>query len=275
MPDDGADGRDHHPGRRRRRLVPVRPRGQAQVLLQLLRHRVLHRRPPTSPSPPASTRCGWSSPTTAAGWARAATSRCTTTARPSARAESSRPSRWPSPPTRPATSAPTPARRRHPTTARTATSSPARSTGCSIDIGEDSHDHLHHRRGQAQHRDGAAVTLAIPSAPAGSAPRSARRTPRASLARRPRRVRGTSAVTSSPAPASGPGAPPPPGRRVASEMTKASVSALITSDCSAISRADRPLRGGEPRCQRRAFADVAQRRHHALDQPLARIHHRS
>ena len=36
----------------------------------------------------ASTRCGWSSPTTAAGWPRAATSRCTTTARPSARAAS-------------------------------------------------------------------------------------------------------------------------------------------------------------------------------------------
>ena len=39
---------------------------------------------PTSRSRPASTRCAWSSPTTAAGWPRAATSPSTTTATPSA-----------------------------------------------------------------------------------------------------------------------------------------------------------------------------------------------
>ena len=42
------------------------------------------------PIPPASTRCGWSSPTTAADSARAATSPCTTTARPWAPDESNR-----------------------------------------------------------------------------------------------------------------------------------------------------------------------------------------
>ena len=52
------------------------------------------------------------------------------------------------------------------------------------------------------------------SAPAGSAAQSARRTHRALPARRRRRVPGTGTVRSSPAPASGPGAPPTWGRRV-------------------------------------------------------------
>ena len=49
--------------------------------------------PPTRRSPPATTRCAWSSPTTAADWPRAATSPCTTTASRSARAGSSTPIR--------------------------------------------------------------------------------------------------------------------------------------------------------------------------------------
>ncbi len=48
----------------------------------------------------------------------------------SAAAGSRRPFRWATPPTRPATSAPTPDRRRRRTTAPPATGSPARSTGC-------------------------------------------------------------------------------------------------------------------------------------------------
>ena len=134
--------RHHHPGRQRRRLVAVRARGQAEVLLQLLRHRALHHQPPTSRSPPASTRCGWSSPTTAAVWPRVATSRCTTTARPSARAASSRPCRWGTRPTRPAMSAPTPGRRRHRTTGRRATAFTGEIEWVQLDIGEDGHDHL-------------------------------------------------------------------------------------------------------------------------------------
>ena len=51
-------------------------------------------------------------------------------------------SRWRSPPTRPATSAPTPAHRPHRTMARQATSSPATIDWVQLDIGEDSHDHL-------------------------------------------------------------------------------------------------------------------------------------
>ena len=60
---------------------------------------------------PASTRCGWSSPTTAAGSARAARSRSSSTGARSARAASTRPSRCSSRPTRRPTSAAT-ARRR-------------------------------------------------------------------------------------------------------------------------------------------------------------------
>ena len=127
----GCQRRDRHPGWQRRRLVAVRARGQAEVLLQLLRHRALHHQRRRSRSRRASIRCGWSSNTTAAGWPRAATSRSTTTAKPSATAGSSRRSRWGTPPTRPATSAPTPARRRHRTTGRPATASPVRSSGCS------------------------------------------------------------------------------------------------------------------------------------------------
>ena len=50
VPESGCDRRHRHPGRQRRRLDAVRPRGQAQVLLQLLRHQALHghRRQPDS-----------------------------------------------------------------------------------------------------------------------------------------------------------------------------------------------------------------------------------
>jgi hypothetical protein len=83
------------------------------------------------PIPRAPTRCGWSSPTTAAGSARAAASCCSWTARRSARAGSAPPRRWSSLPTIPATSAwrAGPWCRR--TTGRAATSSPARCTGSS------------------------------------------------------------------------------------------------------------------------------------------------
>ena len=65
--------RDHRPGRPLRRLGPLRPRRQAGLLLQPARRPAVqdlrrHRR-----SRPATTRCGWSSPTTAAASARAAT----------------------------------------------------------------------------------------------------------------------------------------------------------------------------------------------------------
>ena len=78
---DGADrrarraarGRDHRPGRRVRRLEPLPARGQAGLLLQLLRPPAASRSTATGRSRPASTRCAWSSPTTAAASARAAT----------------------------------------------------------------------------------------------------------------------------------------------------------------------------------------------------------
>ena len=46
--------------------------GKAEVRLQLPRHRRVHDRGATRRSRPATTRCGWSSPTTAAAWPRAA-----------------------------------------------------------------------------------------------------------------------------------------------------------------------------------------------------------
>ncbi len=122
--------------------TPVRERGQAEVLLQLLRHRVLLRH--GRRAHPSRRSRGADGVRLRRRRARQGRKRhaATTTERRSAVDESSRPSRWPSRQTKPATSAPTPARRRHPTTALMATSSPARSTGCIIDIGEDSHDHL-------------------------------------------------------------------------------------------------------------------------------------
>src|SRR5829696_941190 len=80
----------------------------------------------TGRSRQASTRCGWSSATTAAGSARAATSCCSWTARRSARAGSGRPRRWSSRPTTPATSAWRAAPWCRRTTGRAATSSAAR-----------------------------------------------------------------------------------------------------------------------------------------------------
>ena len=76
--------------------------------------------------PPATTRCGWSSSTTAAASPRAAPSRSTSTASRWARAASSGRCRWPSPPTRPAMSARRPGRRCRRTTGRRATPSAAR-----------------------------------------------------------------------------------------------------------------------------------------------------
>ena len=66
-------GRDRRPGRRVRRLEPVRQGRQAEVLLQPLRRPALPRRGRRRRSRRARTRCAWSSPTTAAGSARAAT----------------------------------------------------------------------------------------------------------------------------------------------------------------------------------------------------------
>ena len=67
VPDDGARRRDHRSGRRIRRVESLRPRGQARVLLQPLRAAALQDLRRGARSPPASTRCAWSSPTTAAG----------------------------------------------------------------------------------------------------------------------------------------------------------------------------------------------------------------
>ena len=67
-------GRDRRPGRRVRRLEPV-PQGRpAGLLLQPVRPAALQGRRRRRRSRPASTRCGWSSPTTAAASARAAPS---------------------------------------------------------------------------------------------------------------------------------------------------------------------------------------------------------
>ena len=65
-------GRHRRPGRQHQRLEPLREGRQAEVLLQLLRHHRDVRRRRHSRSRPASTRCGWSSSTTAAAWPRAA-----------------------------------------------------------------------------------------------------------------------------------------------------------------------------------------------------------
>ena len=79
---------------------------QADVLLQPARPAAVQDRRRRSRSRPASTRCGWSSPTTAAAWPRAATVTPLHRRRPrSATDASTRRCRWSSPPTRPPTSA--------------------------------------------------------------------------------------------------------------------------------------------------------------------------
>ena len=113
-----GDGRDRSPGRRRvrghrragrrvRRLEPLRPRRQAGLLLQPLRAPAVQDLRRRGASPPASIRSAWSSPTTAAGSARAGRTRSTSTARRSPRAGPTRPSRCSSRPTRRSTSAAT------------------------------------------------------------------------------------------------------------------------------------------------------------------------
>ena len=72
-PRGGRRRRDHLPGRRLRRLRALRERRKAGVLLQPLRPAAVQGLRRETRSPPASTRCGWSSPTTAAGSGRAAT----------------------------------------------------------------------------------------------------------------------------------------------------------------------------------------------------------
>ena len=103
VPDGGARGGDRRPGRRLRRLEPL-PQGRpARLLLQPLRPAAASRSRARRPSRPASIRCGWSSPTTAAVWARAGRRRSTSTGPRSGRAASTPPCRCSSRPTRPPT----------------------------------------------------------------------------------------------------------------------------------------------------------------------------
>ena len=71
VPEGGANGVDHRPGRRLRRLEPLPPRGQTQVLPQPGRADALLRRGHRAGARREPTRSAWSSPTTAAGWPRA------------------------------------------------------------------------------------------------------------------------------------------------------------------------------------------------------------
>ena len=86
-------GGDHRPRRPLRRLGRLREGRQGQVRLQRARHPRVRHRGRRRRSPRANTRCGWSSPTTAADWPREETSPCTTTAQRSAPAASGPPSR--------------------------------------------------------------------------------------------------------------------------------------------------------------------------------------
>ena len=91
-PEGGANGRDHRQGGRFGGWsLYSRPAGD--VRLQRARHPALHDRGRPADPGREPTRCAWSSRTTAAGSRRAATSRSTTTARPSARAGSGQRSR--------------------------------------------------------------------------------------------------------------------------------------------------------------------------------------
>ena len=86
VPTSGANGVIVALGRQHRRLEPLRQERQAEALLQLLRHRAVTLPRARSRSPPASTRCAWSSSTTAAAWPRVAPCRSLWTARKTARA---------------------------------------------------------------------------------------------------------------------------------------------------------------------------------------------
>ena len=102
-----------HPvaGRRVRRLRALREGRETGVLLQPLRSPALQGLRRGARFLRASTRCAWSSPTTAAGSARAVPSRSSSTASRSARVASRRPCRCSSPRTRRPTSGATPRRR--------------------------------------------------------------------------------------------------------------------------------------------------------------------
>ena len=94
-----------------------------------------------APVPPATTRCASSSPTTAAGSARVAPRRCSSTATRSPRDASRPPCRCSSPATRPATSARTPPHP-SPTTTQPNPTFTGRIHWVQLDIGDDDHDHL-------------------------------------------------------------------------------------------------------------------------------------
>ena len=74
VPDGGASGVLARPGRLVRRVLALPHRRKAGLLLQPLRPAAVHRAQGERPCRRASTRCAWSSPTTVAGSARAATS---------------------------------------------------------------------------------------------------------------------------------------------------------------------------------------------------------
>ena len=94
--------RDRRAGRQHGRLGLYAHEGRLRYYYNFTGAAHLRRRRRPRRSRPARTRCGWSSPTTAAGSARAATSRSTSTATRSARDASSAPtgasSRWTRPP---------------------------------------------------------------------------------------------------------------------------------------------------------------------------------
>ena len=75
-------GRDHRPRRPVRRVVGLYQERQRQVRLQRARHPGVHYRVRRGHSGRHASGARWSSPTTAAGWPRAATSPCTSTATP-------------------------------------------------------------------------------------------------------------------------------------------------------------------------------------------------
>ena len=162
VPEGGARGRDRRPGRRLRRLEPLPPRGPPGLLLQPLRPPAVQGLRRAARRPPASTRSGWSSPTTAAASPRAATSRSTSTATRSARAASSTPCRWSSRPTRPldvGRDSATPVSDDHgPRT--TAFTGRVRWVQIDIDEAAEDLDHLITAGGAPARRDGPAVGMA-------------------------------------------------------------------------------------------------------------------
>ena len=137
-------GRDHRAGRQHRRLGLYAKGGKLKYCYNLLGVKYFYVEA-AADFPRASTRCAWSSPTTAAAWARAARRRSSSTARRSDGSARSRPRRrWSSPPTTAATSAATPDRRCRRTTGRAGTSSTGRVKGVQIAIAEaaENADHL-------------------------------------------------------------------------------------------------------------------------------------